>query len=265
MAVVGIKMAEYVMIRLNLSAALGRNQRAVMLALLIALLPCAARAKIEHILTGDMPPFSIEHDAAGRGFLVELVEELGQRAGNPLRVEFVPWARAVALAGRAPKTAAFPLTRTPEREDKYRWIAKLAVQHFVFISQHSTPVVDDVSGAKGKRVGILRGSPHIVGLVERGLPRANIIEETTVSDLLKRLDAGTIDFAFGSQEIWGYTLNQRRGAELNYRYSKPLYEGDIWLGGAPDILDADIEAWRRAVQSAESDGTIRRLRLKYRL
>ena len=70
------------------------------------------------MISGQLPPFSYEDKGRPAGFMVDLVSEAARRSGATLKIEYYPWARAVAMGEAGPETLMFPLARTPDREGR---------------------------------------------------------------------------------------------------------------------------------------------------
>jgi polar amino acid transport system substrate-binding protein len=51
------------------------------------------------------------------------VREIQQRIGNTDDIQMIPWTRIYQTALRKPNIVFFSVARTPEREDKFHWIA----------------------------------------------------------------------------------------------------------------------------------------------
>jgi polar amino acid transport system substrate-binding protein len=56
------------------------------------------------------------------GYHVAVVRELLRRVKQVDRIKLVPWARGDQTLLRLPNVALFSTTRTPEREDLFKWV-----------------------------------------------------------------------------------------------------------------------------------------------
>lgn len=127
-----------------------RYFRSVFLGALIGLLPFASASAAEetiNLLTQNFPPFSMAADgknfakeAAISGIDAEVVAALFKRAGVPytLTLRF-PWSRLQQLAEKSPGFAVFSLSRTPEREPKYKWVGPLSEIQIVLLKRPDSP------------------------------------------------------------------------------------------------------------------------------
>ena len=95
------------------------------------LLPFQSQAEIEQakvrIVTEHLAPFQISenHELIG-GIVAIEVQQLINKVLPENKIEVLPWARAFQIASERPNTIIFSLVRTPDREDKFIWIGKVA-------------------------------------------------------------------------------------------------------------------------------------------
>jgi len=107
------------------------------LVFVIRMLLCAgiaatsASAAELRLITAELPPYTFQMPPAtvaefpgpGQGLVQEVVVEMARRVGHSGSIEYMPWARAQQIAMTEPNIGILSLTRSPEREDEYRWLA----------------------------------------------------------------------------------------------------------------------------------------------
>jgi polar amino acid transport system substrate-binding protein len=99
----------------------------------MALLVAGGVASAEPIViyTENYPPFSFEDtDGAIAGSATRNVRQIMEEAGLAYEIRLVPWARGVLLAASQENAFIYSMTRTPERETRYDWLAPLADADF---------------------------------------------------------------------------------------------------------------------------------------
>jgi polar amino acid transport system substrate-binding protein len=214
------------------------------------------------ITTSELPPYAMEHRPGQPGALLEMVEELGRRTGLASTIEFVPWRRATFLASSRTRSAVFPLTRSPERETQYRWLAPLYRERFVFISPKGSGF-DSIrpERQKSKRIGTLRGSFMIKYLHDQGYP--NVVEAATVEETQRFLRRGIVDAVCADREILRAGIGARM--DTDYDLSATLRETSTWLGGSLDFSEADVLRFEQSMREMIADGTYARILKKYQL
>lgn len=215
------------------------------------------------IVTSDLPPLSMESTPAAPGALFELVEELVRRTRVPANIEFVPWKRALHLSTSVSRSAIFPLTRSPEREHQYRWLARLYHEHFLFMALKGSKSFDvnEPARYKERRIGILRGSLMIKVLKDSGYK--HIVEATSIDESVRFLKRGIVDAVFGDRAIFRASVDGR--ADRDYVMSGALRTTSTWLGGSLDFTEAEAAQFQKAMKDMVDDGTYAAILKKYDL
>jgi polar amino acid transport system substrate-binding protein len=222
----------------------------------------ACAAEPVRISTSELAPYSSERHPGDPGALYEMVDALARRAGFPATIEFVPWPRALFLATSRPRSAVFPLTRSPEREARYRWLAPLYHEDFIFLSLKNGKF-DSASPErnKGRRIGTLRGSLMIGYLHQLGY--TNVVEAASVEEGMRFLRRGIVDAICGDREI----LRSLQGGRMHsdFAVSPTLRATTTWLGGSLDFSDAEAQRFEQAMKGMIEDGSYARILKKYQL
>ncbi len=217
------------------------------------------------LLTLPYPPFTIETGANAPGAIGEIVVNMSKHMGHPnAKVEFFPWARSQMIAKSQPHAVIFPIDRSSEREEEYRWIVQLhcRVVGFVALSSFGGDL-DHGESLKQYKVGVLRASPSKELL--KSLKLTNIIDGNDYEDLVKMLQKHVIDVIFGTQEISIYELTQAGLNPSEFTVGKPSYSRGIWLAGNLAMPDAEVAQWRRTFDRVSQDGTYKKALRKYQI
>lgn len=223
----------------------------------------AAPGRQLRVVTTHLPPLVIENDDKNPGVLRELVDELCKRTQTSLKLEFVPWKRALFLATSMPTTAIFPLTRLAEREARFRWLAPLYEEHYMFLAVRNGRFdVQHPEDMKARRVALLRGAAQAAILQDLGY--RNIVEANSIEEIHRYLLKGMADAAFGERNIIQSSL-QSRSAQTDFQVSAPVRTTTAWLAGSLDFDDATVQQFQRTKAAMDADGTSRRLLAKYNL
>jgi polar amino acid transport system substrate-binding protein len=229
------------------------------------LLACAIHAQADELqplrlVAGDLSPFATKQGAQRPGALVEVAQEMVRRAtGTAVTLEFFPWKRAIAMVEAGPRVATLPLTRTPERESHYRWLARLYWQNFVFVALRGRLDLSDPNRLKDRKISVLRGSPHKHALQAAGF--RHVIECNAVIECMRMVKSGLVDATYGGEAIH----RAAAGETDDFVYSPTFRDGEIWLAGSLDIPENEVQLWQAALASMRSDGTYARILRKYGL
>ena len=242
-------------------------RRALLLALLVCGRPAwAGEAALPlQIVTADLPPFAIAGHPARPGLHVEVIEEVLRRAGSPAKVGFYPWARAIALPRVTARTAVLPLTRTAEREHQFTWLLKLDTQQFVFINRHGDKPVASLEQARKLRIVVLRGSPNLEQLTRREFDPSNILQATSVEDMVKLVERGIADALYGSSAINLEKIRSSGRDAAAFQVGMAVESADIWLAGGKGFKPGEAAAWQQAYDAMAKDGALARIYRTYNM
>lgn len=222
----------------------------------------AAESRSMRVVTAELPPLAMEQGER-RGALRELVEELCRRMALTVTFEFLPWKRAIYLTTSLPATAIFPMTRLPERELQFRWLAPLYEESYVFLAPRGRAF--DVSrplAMKDKRITMIRGSSLIPVIESLGYRR--IVEARSIDEVHRYLVRGMADAAFGESAIIRSSL-RGRGAESGFAISAAVRRTTAWLAGSRDFTEAEVAQFQKAMKAMTADGTSHKILKSYGL
>jgi len=216
-----------------------------------------------HIVTAHLPPLVMTPGGEQPGALRELVDALCRRLDLAPSVDFMPWRRALYLATSMQHIAIFPLTRLLEREARFRWLAPLYEENYIFMAQNGGGFdVERPQTMTGKRIALLRGAAQSAILRELGFRQ--LVEASSIDEIHRFLLAGMADAVFGERNIIHSSLRMR-GEEKNFRLGAPVRSTSAWLAGSLDIGEAEARRYRTAMAELVADGTQERIFKQYGL
>lgn len=230
---------------------------------LCAVLLCAVLpVRGAEVLTGNIPPFSIEKGERP-GFVREIVAAMAKEVGVALPVTYMHWPTAQETAKTRLDTIIFPLARTKTREPHYNWIQKILDMDVAFATAPGKPTVTTDAQAKALgRVGVRLGAPMEGELKKLGYTNLVVIKAST--DLAKALQAGEIDawYAPAPEIAFNWAELKLAGVpQFGLKYSSvPLY-----VAASKNIPGIDMEKWRQAYVRLEQNGTVSRILASYGL
>lgn len=214
-------------------------------------------------ISGQLPPFSYQDKGRPAGFMVELIGEAAHRSGASLKIEYYPWARAVAMAQAGPDTLIFPLARTPEREGEFAWILPLYAQRYVVIAPRSTQLAADGGIPSHARIGVIRGTTLIEDLP--ALAGKKVLRGRDYPNLFRMLDEKMIEVIVGPASIVQASMKRIGREAADYRVGATLGRFELWLAASRDLPAARAAALEEATRSMRRDGTYDRLLRRHEL
>ncbi|HEX8957732.1 MAG TPA: transporter substrate-binding domain-containing protein [Burkholderiaceae bacterium] len=238
----------------TVSNILERGRRLVLFAALW--LPCLATAA-EHLtlLTEEYPPFNMSDGNGGAtGVSSEIVKVLMKDAQIEYSIAVVPWQRAVLRAHTVPGTCVFSMSRTPEREENYRWIGPLVANDWALFAKSGGKSPKDIGEVKNASIGSYAGDAIVAYLQARGY-RVDIAQNDDLNP--HKLLAGHIDYWATGKLIGQYRLKQQNisGIEPVLVFNRT----DMYLACHPDSSPELVARLNRVLGEMNRRGELERI------
>lgn len=237
--------------------------------LVAALLLAPARAGELRLLTADLPPYTYrvpsasvsEFPGPGQGVVYEAVEAMAKRIdGQSELIEFMPWRTAQQVAMTEPDVGILALTRTAEREDKYRWLVKLVDDDLILVGGQGVDV-SSLEKVKNRPTGVLLLSGAQALLKQKGFTRIEPAPEEWIN--ARKLRDRRIDAWLAPRQMVIYAYREVGGDPTALNIGEIVRPSEIWLAGSKSLSDAEAAKWQKAFQEIRADGTFERIVAKY--
>jgi polar amino acid transport system substrate-binding protein len=218
-------------------------------------------------VTENLPPLNYLDDGVAQGFAVELLRLMAAQAGMRLDLQVLPWQRAQQVAEAHVHSALFSLTRTPEREARFRWVGPIAQRRILLykLASRADLALNQLSELGSARIGVVRDSAADRALQAAGL-RPGIELEQGLDDAtnVRKLLAGRMDYV--ALLDWAAAWNLRQ-MQLPYGTLQTVMEQDVsksyWYGLRRDAHPALVRRLQAALDALRRDGRYERLRQHY--
>lgn len=219
----------------------------------------AARPRLT-ITTETSAPSSMLEGTRVTGIATDKVREAMQRAGVDYSIELLPWKRAYLAAQQRPDACVYSTSRTPERENLFKWVGPTAVAEWVMLARADRKLLlRSLEDARGLRIGTYNGDARDAYLRSRGF----------------RVDAANEDLANAGKllldriDLWAASLRTGTTILSRYGYDKKIVpllvfnRIELYLACNPGVPDAVVARLNAAFASMERDGTARRIERRY--
>ena len=244
------------------------TQTLCVLALLVSTLN--AGADTVHIVTGTYPPFAFEQDGQQKGLAVEIVREAFARMGDEVRIEFLPFARAIAIFKAGQADAIFPFSIDADR-----------LTYTLYPKEHLIADTPTLFVKKGSGIGFsgnLKDLAEYSFGMQRSASSGSVFAEAVKSGVItkmedsldqeqniKKLMLNRIQVIIGPRLVIRYEF-QKLGLgkdiqELSPAVDKPLaaYLGFSKLRNRKDLL----ARFDKALHAMKVDKTYEKISLRY--
>jgi len=217
------------------------------------------------ILTENLPPLNYVKDGVLVGPSVQIVKEIQRRVGSHEKIQGFPWARAYRLALEQENVILFGMTHTKARHDKFKWVGPLAKKRDILVAKKGAGIkINTLEDAKKvSRIGTLREDTREILLKSHGF--TNLYSVSDEQKNAKKLVLGRID-------LWAYkkpglkTVCELAGVDYNLLEEVfHLREINLMIAFSKKTSDSIVEKWKAAFDEMSADGTLTKIRYKWRV
>lgn len=237
----------------------------VLVSLFLAVgLTLSAQAKTFKLVSEPYPPFEYQENGKDVGMDVEILKAAASKAGIELKIDFLPWSRALDQVKSGEADGIFSLLKNAEREGFLIFPATpLYVGKNVFFAAASfTGKVESLADLKGKTVGIVNGNSYGEQFDKAtGFTKDGVADQDT---LIKKLLAGRNELIVTAEKVGWYSVKQQGGKDvkaLPFVVSKENYYIGLSKKSANGKELADKLG--KALADLEKSGVLTKIRKKY--
>jgi polar amino acid transport system substrate-binding protein len=188
------------------------------------------------------------------------VREIMARTGTAYTLELLPWRRAYTLAQHEAHACLFSTTRTPERENQFKWVGPTDEGEWVLMGRadrnYDLRTLDD---ARHLRIGTYNGDVRDDYLRSRGFNVDPAHDDMTNPRklLMNRIDLWAAGVRRGS------TVLQRNGWHDKIVPVLSFNRIQVYLACNPGVPTELIDKMNAALEAMTRDGTMKRIDRKY--
>lgn len=221
----------------------------------------AAHPRTFELYMAEAPPLTMAGEAGQQGILGDAARQAMMLAGYHTTVSVLPWLRAQRTVQQGQDMLIVPLSRTPDREASYTWIAPIMSMDRAFFSLDKR--VDSFAEARRTyhRIAVGLGSAQERKLQDEGFDASQIYPLRIGENPAQMLLLGRVDAWFNgvpeSQYIW------RQVSERQLLMSPVLMTTDLYLACSKSCSPHMVLGLRKAVQTLHRDGSIKKLLERY--
>jgi polar amino acid transport system substrate-binding protein len=225
-----------------------------------ALLCLAAASQAEDVIELYMPnapPLTFASLKGGHGMVGDVTLAALARAGLLSELRYEPWARAQRKVANGRDQLIIPLSRTPEREPLYTWIAPIMPLERAFFSLDEPVQSFAEARQRYRRIGVGLGTAQVEILRSQGFSEQQIITHTLGENPAHLLERGRIDAWFTGVPEALYIWPQHSTRRL--QMSPVLASTNLYLACSKECDAQLVQKLRAAVQSVHDEGISKRL------
>jgi polar amino acid transport system substrate-binding protein len=208
----------------------------------------------------EAPPLTFQQNPKGYGIAGDMALAAIKEAGLHATIVESPWARAQHTVAGGKNLLITPLSRTPEREQQYTWIAPIMLLERAFFSL--TPPVSSFALARSRyqRIAVGLGTPQEQTLLNGGIDPQQIVSIKLGESPINMLQRGRVDAWFTGIPEASY-LWPKDGPKLHK--SPVLNASDIYLACSQDCDAQLVQRLKRSIEKMHRLGMLEKIRQVY--
>lgn len=219
------------------------------------------------IRTTEFPPYQYRVGSKIVGVSAALVKAIFEKANLQYTMAIYPWVRAERDLNRESPVFFFNLSRTPERESKFEWIADITPNHPVLwkLKKRKDILLKSVADCGKWTLAILPNESTSIYLKKNGVPESKFTIVKDNSQGIKMLFNERVDLLPLDERVFLFQSKL-------YGYSPSSYEKALSLTGAntssylvanPAVPKTVVKELKLAWEQLKRDGTVDAIRKKY--
>lgn len=222
------------------------------------------------LVSFDYPPYmEAQPGQPPSGMVVELVNTIFARMGQPVELQFYPLARSLSLIDTPRADGFFTAKKNAEREEKYLFPREpLLTQDFVIFVRAGSPMVFNggVAELANVRLGVVNRVSYggiFDAAAARGVFRRLEVAQTYEANFRKLL-AGRMDALVSSRVMGAATLARLQAQDKVKVIGPPIETTQSYLMfNRQTVTPAVAAEFDQTLSAMRRDGTVRKIRDKY--
>lgn len=212
------------------------------------------------IITGYLPPWSMQPNKSQPGFYIEIMNEAQKRLGLDIPIETIPWSRAQEIAQKSANVIIFPMSRIESREGKYIWLNRINPLLMLFASfRNETLTLEKAKFLN--RILVHQNAPPETILRRQGFTNLARLHDIHLT-IPKMLKIGRADAWFTPKDMadWVWKLNPDMPLP---KYSYILSGADQYISTSKEFDNKLRMDLYRTLNNMHADGTISKIIANY--
>ena len=206
------------------------------------------------ILTEEFPPYNFTESGKINGISAEIVREILKMVNHPDTLEVLPWVQGYNLAQKEDNIILFSTTRTPIREDLFKWVGPLVPNNTAFFAKKGSGIsISNMDDAKKvKSIGVYKDDFGELLLKNKGFKNLDAEVDNRLN--VNKLVEGKIDLWI-INELTGKHMAMKAGFANAIEKVYEVQKDYMYIAFSKSTPDSVIAEWRNALDKIKADGT----------
>lgn len=216
------------------------------------------------LATDPFPPFH-SPDVVGYGFFAEIVKEAFATENYTLKIEFVPWNRALEYGEKGLYDGILGALYSEERDRKFLFSDSVYKYGLVlYTNKDKIKSKEEFLQMKGLKLGQVKG--YYYPIDKKFVESYNVIESSSLKNNLNALINNRVDFIIESSPVIdNLLLNEFKDKANQLEEIDVFSEKDFFIMISKKIKDSNVirEDFNRGLEEIKKNGTYDKILKKY--
>lgn len=196
--------------------------------------------------------FDVQDDGRIGGPGGALLVKIGRASAVTFETESLPIPRAWHTIQATPQSCVVGMSRTPDREGRFQWVAPISRADFIVYGRPDSPALaPELSALRGRAVVVLRETVPANQLRDLGVPAQEV---SSPAIALRMLQAGRVDYWYVHQLLAEPAASAAGGPALKPLFTTARHDG--YLACNLEVPAATVEQLRQALQRLRRNGDL---------
>lgn len=207
--------------------------------------------------TEQLPPYNYQENGTLQGISIDLLEAITEKIGKKTsrdEILLVPWTEGYQTVLSRNNTVLFTAVRLPEREQSFKWAGPIYTYTNVLFARPDREItIEKPEDLKGYRIGVIVDDVAIQQLLDAGVNKSQLVEETNASVLADKLNYGEIDLWAYPEAAGRYFTEQVTGNPYSFRvvFTLPTMEGYYVFN--KNVSDSTVVSFQQALDALKQE------------
>jgi len=220
------------------------------------------------IYTEIYPPMNYVEDGMVKGFSTDLMAAMLKELHSTKTlddIKVLPWTRGYHIVTNKKDTLLFSMTRTPQREDLFKWVGPIIQTEVALIARKDAHIhITDDAELDNYRIGIVENDVGHLLLKELGVKDDKLVRANSGEHFPKMLAAGRIDMcAYDKNVEFWFIKNSPEVNLADFEVVKTLKQSGMYYALNKDTDDAVVTRLQGALDTLRERGVVDEIIQRY--
>ncbi|HWQ47724.1 MAG TPA: cache domain-containing protein [Methanosarcina sp.] len=207
--------------------------------------------------TEQLPPYNYMENGTLKGISVDLLEAVTEKMGKKVareEINLVPWTEGYQTVLTQNNTVLFTTVKVPEREQSFKWVGPIYTYTNVLFARPDQGItIERPEDLKGYRIGVIVDDIAVQQLLNAGVNKSQLMQETNASVLVEKLNNGEIDLWAYPEATGRYITEQVTGNSYSFRVAYTLPDREGYYVFNKNTSDSTIVSFQQAVDAVKQE------------